>query len=115
MKRLILASLLLLSTAVAEAQTKATWDRNGETDMDHYNVYVCVVKGCVPSQSPSMLQPGHVVQPAPGVRPEWLLPVGKEGALAVSAVDQNAQESGLSNVVPFDKAAPMSPVGVRLD
>lgn len=99
----------LLATS-AWADSKLNWTRNVETDMSHYRVYACKVKGCVVSQSGPMLQPGAITQPPVGSSPQWDLPVDTEGAAAVSAVDQSSNESGISVSVPFDRKAPAIPV-----
>jgi hypothetical protein len=90
------------------------WDRNTEGDMSHYRVYACFTKGCAVVQNNAMLQPGTVAQTAVGTVPTWPLPAGKEGTVAVSAVDTSFNESGLSVSVPFDVVSPATPVNPRL-
>ncbi len=99
--------------APTEAASKLVWDRNVEPDMDHYNVYGCFAKGCTVTQD-SASKVGTVAQVPVGSIPEFPLPAGQEGALAVSAVDQAVNESDLSVPVPFDAKAPAVPVNPRL-
>lgn len=89
------------------------WDRNIESDMRNYNVYACYVKGCTVSQIPSLIV-GTTLQPAVGVKPTFVLPTGKEGNAAVSALDTSSNESPLSNVVPFDSLKPSAPAGLAV-
>lgn len=97
----------------AFAASKLVWDRNTEGDMDHYNVYACLTKGCTVQQT-SGAKLGSVQQVPIGSVPEFPLPAGQEGALAVSAVDQSLNESELSVQVPFDVKPPAAPVNPRL-
>jgi hypothetical protein len=103
---------LFTITAPAFAGT-LQWDRNTEADMDHYNVYACLVPGCTVLQSSAMKLPNAIVQPAAGIVPSTPLPVG-EGVVAVSAVDHAGNESGLSVSIPFDAKAPAVPVNPRI-
>lgn len=105
---LCLVSGCLLATS-AWADSKLVWTRNVESDMSHYRVYACKVKGCVVAQSGPMLQPGTIMQPPVGSIPQWDLPADTEGAVAVSAVDQSSNESVISVSVPFDRKAPATP------
>lgn len=89
------------------------WDRNTEADMDHYNVYACLVRACVVLQNAASKLPTAIIQPAVGIVPSSPLPTG-EGAIAVSAVDRSGNESGLSVSVPFDAKAPGVPVNPRI-
>lgn len=106
--------LLVISVAgPAEAASKLMWDRNAESDMNYYVVYGCFTTGCTVQQT-SASKLGTVPQPPTGSVPEFPLPAGKEGALAVSAVDQALNESGLSVQVPFDAKPPAVPANPRL-
>jgi hypothetical protein len=108
----LLGLVVAVEPANAQAATVADWARNAETDMSGYNVYACLTKGCVVAKSPAQFQVA-VPQTAAGVRPRWTLPVGQEGALAISAVDVSGNESGLSVSVPFDSKAPAIPLDVK--
>lgn len=111
MKRWI-SALAVLFVFVGEMASAATltWDRNAESDMKDYQVWACFTPSCVVIKSPSMLQPGTVLQPASGVKPSYVLDIaGKEGAAAISARDQSLNESGLSVAVPFDQKPPAVP------
>lgn len=109
----VVLALLVLSSG-AEAATKLIWNRNADSDVSHYTVYACFTKGCVVTRTTGMKQPGSIVQPAVGVIPDWLLPLDKEGTLAVSATDTSGNESGISVPVPFDSVAPAIPVNPQL-
>lgn len=103
---------LMISPLCAPSVEAATlvWDRNNETDMKDYQVYACFTPSCVVVKSPGMLQPGAVLQPAVGLKPQYVIDIaGKEGAVAISARDQSTNESGLSVAVPFDQKAPSVP------
>lgn len=103
---LVLVVLLPMSAMAATLN----WDRNSEPDMKDYQVYACFTPSCVVIKSPTMIQPGAVVQPAVGVRPSYVIDIaGKEGAAAITARDQSLNESALSVPVPFDQKAPDSP------
>ncbi len=83
----LLAGLVVafVASLAGAAPSRLVWDRNTEADMDHYNVYGCFTAGCrVTQDSASKL--GSVPQVSAGDIPEFLLPFGQEGALAVSAV-----------------------------
>ena len=114
MKRIIKVIFVLLcwlvaSPAWAVAPTTFVWDRNVETDMLEYKVYTCSSSAvCVPNVSI-----GTVPQPAVGVSPTFTIPVNSQGRAAVTAVDLVGNESGQSNVVPFDRLAPSAPANVR--
>jgi len=108
---LLMCGMLLGGFAVGMAEAATlTWDRNGESDMKDYQVWACFIPSCVVVKSPSMLQPGTVLQPAVGVRPSYTIDIdGKEGSVAISARDQSLNESPLSVPVPFDRKAPDAP------
>ncbi|HMU54858.1 MAG TPA: hypothetical protein PKA61_07620 [Nitrospira sp.] len=115
MRRIVVMLLVLSAFASSAESANLTWDRNSEPDMKDYQVYACFTPNCVLIKSPSMLQPGTVLQPAAGVSPQYVLDiVGKEGAAAVTARDQSLNESPLSVPVPFDQKAPPAPLNPRL-
>lgn len=107
MKRILLVVSCLLCSTPAFALT-ATWKANSEPDMKEYVVYMCKVKGCTVQQNPTQ----QVAVVPHSAAPSWILPNQIEGTLAVSAKDQDGNESGLSNQVPFDSLAPASPSSV---
>jgi hypothetical protein len=107
----LLCSLVIVLPLPAFALT-LLWDRNTETDMDHYNVYLCLTAGCTVTQSSAMKQAPAVPQPAAGIVPTFALPAG-QGTVAVSAVDHAGNESGLSVSLPFDAQPPAIPVNPR--
>lgn len=95
--------------AWAAPPTTFVWDRNIETDVDHYNVYTCSTSAvCTPS-----VNIGTVIQPPVGPVPSFTIPNNTEGRAAVTAVDTLGNESGQSNVVAFDRKAPANPLNLR--
>lgn len=105
---------LLAFGGSAEAATLA-WDRNSESDMDHYNLYGCFTAGCTVAQNNTMKQAGTVLQTPTGTIPSVVVTItGKTGNYAVSASDASGNESGLSVPVPFDALAPSAPINPRL-
>jgi len=110
LKRMLWASaVVVLCVSVASAAT-LEWDRNSEPDMKDYQVWACFTPSCVVIKSPTMLQPGAVLQPAVGVKPSYAIDLtNKEGSVAISARDKSLNESGLSVPVPFDGVAPSNP------
>ena len=109
MKRILLVVSCLLCSTPAFALT-ATWKANSEPDMKEYVVYMCKVKGCTVQQNPTQ----QVAVVPHSAAPSWILPNQIEGTLAVSAKDQDGNESELSNQVPFDSLAPASPAGASI-
>ncbi len=113
MTRFILLSALILTFACvtwAEAGTKLVWNRNVD-DTANYNIYACVVKGCVATKTVTLLK-ATVPQPAVGVVPQWVYPVNTEGQSCVTAVDAAVNESACSVAVNFDGLAPAVPMNV---
>jgi len=111
MKRILFVSVLALALSRQAQAATLTWDRNAESDMKDYQVWACFTPSCVVAKTPGMLQPGTVLQPATGTKPQYILDIaGKEGAAAISARDQSLNESGLSVPVPFDQKAPAIPL-----
>lgn len=106
---------LLCGFGVPDAQSATlAWDRNTDADMKDYQVYACFTPNCVVIKSPTMIQPGTVVQPASGVTPSYVIDItGKEGSAAITARDQSLNESPLSVPVPFDQKAPSAPLNPR--
>lgn len=96
----------------AAAGTLLEWDRNVESDMKEYRVYLCLTNGCtaVKSGTPTAI----VVQPSAGVVPAWPLPANAVGSAVVTAVDLDGNESGASNMVSFETTAPAAPSNARL-
>jgi len=106
MKYLLTLALVLVSTS-AFALT-ASWQPNTEPDVKEYGVYACKVKGCVVEKIPAQ-RVATVAHPSV----KWVFSTDLvEGTLAVTALDQSGNESGLSNQVPFDLQAPKIPAGV---
>lgn len=100
---------LMATPALAAAQTSFVWDRNTESDVDHYNVFTCSTSAtCVPS-----VNIGTVLQPAIGAIPTFTIPANSQGRAAVTAVDLVGNQSGQSNIVTFDKQAPGNPLNLR--
>ena len=111
MLRWILTGFLLMmaTSAWAVTPTKFVWDRNTESDVDHYNVFTCSTSAtCVPNANI-----GTVLQPAIGVMPTFAIPANTQGRAAVTAVDLSGNESVLSNFVDFDRLAPSAPANAR--
>ncbi len=107
-----LFAVLCLSFLLVDPSLAATleWDRNGESDMQDYQVWACFTPNCIVTKSATTLQPGTVLQSVVGVRPSYVLDItGREGAVAVSARDLSLNESGLSVPRPFDQVAPAVP------
>lgn len=88
MKIILLILSLVLIPFLVEAAT-LTWDRNTETNLDHYNVYLNGTKVTT------------VAQPPVGTTPTYPLPNTATGSYQVSAVNTYGLESGLSVSVPF--------------
>lgn len=109
----VLALALVVLSVVPAFAASLVWDRNTEPDLDHYNVYGCLITGCTVVQQAASKQGPPVPQPAVGTSPAAPLPVG-QGKLAVSAVDSSGNESGLSVSVPFDAFAPSIPANPHI-
>ena len=106
---MVVGLLLLPSLAWSAAPTTFVWDRNAETDVTSYNVLTCSTSAtCTPNASI-----GIVPQPAVGTNPSFPIPANTEGRGAVTAVDTLGNESGLSNVIAFDRKAPANPLNLR--
>lgn len=88
------------------------WDRNTESDMKEYHLKGCDT-GATCTIDPTVTI-GVVPQTLPGAIPFVVLPIGKEGRRALTAVDLSGNESGLSVSVPFDAAPPSIPVNPRV-
>lgn len=112
MRLSILTGLFLLISSQAFALT-AEWNRNVETDMKEYAMYLCEGATCTPLKTAAM-KVATIPQPTVGIVPTWKMPDGKVGAIAVTAIDQSGNESVLSNVVRFDTATPGTPTGLIL-
>lgn len=108
----IIAVGMCLLSLVSQADAKTLlWDRNTESDMKEYRVYLCLTAGCTAIKGPTPT--ATVTQPAAGVIPSWILPVNSIGAAVVTAVDVDGNESGASNMVPFETMAPAAPSNAR--
>lgn len=116
MKRYITSLLLVLTVLVfagpAFALT-ATWNKNTETDMKDYGVYMCFTKGCIVVKSTAMLQ-SYVSHAASVLTPSFPIPLNAEGTVAVTARDLMGNESVLSVSVPFDQVAPPPPASLTV-
>lgn len=96
---------------VAHAQSTLEWDRNTETDMSHYNVYVCSPLPCTVTVAST--KSANIPQTTLGVVPSFALPTNTEGRAAVTATDTSGNESGLSVSLPFDRRSPAIPINPR--
>ena len=108
----LILALFLAGPALVEAASPTTfvWDRNTEIDMLEYKVYTCATSStCVPA-APAI---GTVPQPATGTSPSFPIPANSQGRAAVTAVDLVGNESGLSNVVSYDRQPPPNPQNLR--
>jgi len=109
------ASLFAATSEVFAATL--TWNRNAESDMDHYNLYTCPTVGCtvVKGVNKSSVV---VLQPAVGVSPTISYSLGLTSSVAVTAVDKTGNESGLSNQASLptgtDTLAPASPTNLTV-
>lgn len=112
---LFLVLIILVVAGPAFALT-ATWNKDTETDMKDYGVYMCFVTppatSCTVVKSAAMLQ--SYVSHVATVNPSYPILVGSAGSVAVSARDLSGNESGLSVPVPFDQVAPQVPAGLTV-
>ena len=108
--RYFLTVLFLLCSSQAFALT-AEWERNVETDMKDYHIYMCLTKDCIVLQTAAM-RVNTVIQTTVGVKPTFTIPAGQSGSMAVSARDTSLNESGLSNIIFFDQIPPKNPAGL---
>ena len=106
-------ALFLLSAHYAYAQappTKFAWDANTEADLKGYRVYTCPVAtgqlGCNMTTGVRLVE---VLAPIV----ETLIPIGQEGFAFVTAYDITGNESGASNVIPFDRKPPAPNINFR--
>jgi len=114
-RRLVLSFVFVLTLVTpALSATLFEWDRNVESDVEHYEMYACSTSStCVPGTSPVDRLGADIAQSAVGVKPTMAFPPGKVGRAAVLAVDLVGNKSGLSNIVPFaDAQAPANPTGL---
>ena len=106
---MMLTMILWANVVWAAPPTSFVWDRNIEADMLEYGVYTCSTSAtCVPTT-----KIGTVPQPTIGVIPTFTIPANTTGRAAVTAVDLVGNESGLSNIIPFDRLAPSAPANAR--
>lgn len=114
----LLVGILCLGFALSGEAKAATldWDRNSETNMKDYNVYVCVVKGCIVQATAAQLKQ-NVLQTPVGTRPTIanMDLANIEGAAAVTARDLSGQESALSVQVPFNFKIPAAPTNLHIN
>ena len=111
MKWIALLFVVLMWPALgwAAAPTNFVWDRNVESDVDHYNVFTCSTSAvCVPNANI-----GTVLQPPVGTSPSFVIPANSQGRAAVTAIDLVGNESGQSNIISFDKQAAGNPLNLR--
>lgn len=108
----LLVGFFLLISTQAFALT-AEWNRNAESDMKEYRMYLCEGLACTVQKVPGQLV-GTIPQVAASVIPQWVMPDGKIGAISVTAVDTSGNESPLSNVVTFDTLTPGAPTGLTV-
>lgn len=106
---LLIGFLLTVSEAFA---LTATWQKDTETDMKDYGVYMCFTKGCTVVKNLTMFQ--SYVSHVATVNPSFPIPPNTEGTVAVTARDLSGNESALSVPVPFDQAAPPPPVSLTV-
>jgi hypothetical protein len=90
--------------------SKAVWDPNAETNLSGYYFYWRAVGGAF--SDTSRISVG--VSAAPEVDLTKILwPANGKYEIAVTAYDTAGNESGLSNIVPFDWSLPASPKNLR--
>ncbi len=110
---IVVLAWLVLMTVQAFAQTTFVWDRNTEADVDHYEMFVCRTSPtCIPGTAPTDRIGTNVPQSPLGTKPTMPIPVNDEGRAAVRAVDLVGNPGGLSNIVPFDRKAPVASTGL---
>lgn len=110
MRQFITSGFLLLTLLVLACPAfalTATWQKNTETDMKDYGVYMCFTKGCTAVKNAAMFQ--SYVSHVAGVNPSYPIPPNIEGAVAISARDLSLNESGVTVSVPFDQVGPQVP------
>lgn len=108
---IFVASILTAMLPALANSATLEWNRNSETDMNHYNVYTCPTVGCTVTKGSVNTSTG---QPVVGAKPSANVVLGL-GAAAVAAVDHTGNESGLSNQVRLsapDAVAPGTPTNL---
>lgn len=112
----VYAILLIAFCTPTHAATTFEWNRNTETDVDHYEMFGCSTSAtCTPGTTPADKIGIDVPQPAIGIKPTMPIPANTQGRAAVIAIDLSGNRSGLSNIVPFvgpDTLAPVNPTGL---
>lgn len=113
MKTLFLSLLLLAVPSLAVSAT-LEWDRNTESDMKEYRVWICSTPGCIVQRTGNTVY-AVVAQPAVGVKPSAVLPLNFQGSVAVDAGDLSGNRSPLSaRLDVLDTQAPVAPTGLIL-
>lgn len=109
------AVLAVCLSAVDGFALTLEWDRNTESDMDHYEVFACSTSAtCVPGTAIVDKLTADVPQSAIGLSPSVVIPQGRQGRVGVIAVDTVGNRSPLSNIVSFtDATPPGAPANVR--
>lgn len=107
--RIALLLLIFASLSWAQAPTKFTWTANTETDLAGYRVYKCSLSPCIKTNGVKIGEVGVSASPS------FPIPSGAEGFVFVTAFDKTGNESGPSNTISFDLAAPLPPGALRLE
>lgn len=122
MKRLIVILAILIFAAPALAATvelKFTWDKNTESDLAGYRVYMSATSGSYVKGTTSPNYLTGVTVTMPSVHPNEVLKqiTGTEGQkiyFVLTAYDTTGNESGFSNEVNYtipDTTSPQPPKG----
>jgi hypothetical protein len=90
--------------------SKAVWDPNTETNLSGYYFYWRTVGGAFADTS--RISVGVSVAPEVDLT-KILWPANGKYEIAVTAYDTAGNESGLSNIVPFDVSLPAAPANLR--
>lgn len=107
MKRLALIGIAWLSLVSVASALTLEWDRNVEPDMKEYQIYACWTAGCTVQKNLACKVTSAVIpQTVAGVKPSWAIPIGKSGAIAVTALDLSGNESPISLPLIVDQTPP---------
>jgi len=110
---LMVMVVLLASSTFAQQGKGLGWDSNDESDLLHYNIYLCDAVG----QNCLLVDQMKHVDCNPidfTCTKENVLAPGSDGIAFVTAVDTSKNESGESNRRPFDSKAPKKPLNLRV-